>query len=1252
MNRRPVVADGSPRFLHSSERSGSQFMSIHRKTLLSMNQIVPAFTVALLLSCAGVALAADSSVGRPGGVRFVELKSGAGGKTGFTLMSPTTTGLAFSNVLKGDLFLTNVVAHNGSGLAIGDVDGDGRQDIYFCSLQGPNHLYRNLGNWKFEEMSLGDVACAGQLSTGATLADVDGDGDLDLLVNGIAAGTRLFLNGGKGNWTEMKNSGLSRTASATSMALADIDGDGDLDLYCAHYIDVLYLADPTTRLTMGTHDGRSAVVKVNGQTALLPPWKDRFEVLPDGNVRELAEVDGLYRNDGHGHFTPIQFEPGVFQDEDGKPVAPYRELGLGVMFRDINGDGAPDCFVCNDNASPNRFWINTGKGSFRALPTLAIRHASRSSMGIDFADIDRDGHDDFIVLDMLAREHGKRMTQLGKTYPDTMARDRIENRPMYNRNTLYFGRRDGSFVEAALMAGLAASDWSWCPVFMDVDLDGYEDLLITNGFEQDVLDQDSIDQIQQRKWTLEQMHRYRQIHPSWRTENAAFRNRGDGTFEPVQHAWRFDLPGVSHGMAVGDLDNDGDLDVVVNNLNEAAGVYRNDTTAPRVGVRLKGLPPNTQGIGARLQLHGGPVIQSQEMISGGRYMSSDQAMRVFAGGGNSTKPFRLEVQWRSGRHSTVTNVIPSRVYEVDEAEAAPARTISAEKDPTPYFSDVSRLLQHVHVEASVDEAMHTPRLPRRLNRMGPGMAWYDFNSDGWEDLIVTAGRGGKLSVLASEEGNKFSLLEGADREASDQSAVVGWSDGKGNQDMLIAISNLGLDGDAQSQLVHYSAIAAPQKLPAGRSSIGPLAVADVDGDGDLDVFVGGRVLPDRYPEPASSALWLNEHGELRVSTPMSEAFQSIGMVSGATFSDLDGNGTPDLVLALDWGPLRIFRNVQGHFEEMTIPWGFAPHTGLWSGVAVGDFDGDGRMDIVAGNWGRNTAFELYSPGKLGLIYGDWTGERGGSVQVLEAWRKGDDWMPISDRNRLAQVLPDLQQRFATHAQYGKATVPDILGTPFQKAKILEAVELESAVFMNRGSRFERIPLPREAQLAPVYSVNVGDFDGDGIEDLFLSQNFFGTATDLSRDDGGRGLWLRGSGRGTFVAVDSSISGIRIDGEQRAAALADFNHDGRIDLAVAQNREATKLYVNKGAKRGLRVVLVGAVGNPSAIGAQMRVLYGDGLAGPCRSIQAGSGYWSQDGSTQVLGLPHSPRALWIRWPGGHEQTVPIEQQTWELRVTYR
>src|SRR6266480_3471288 len=495
-----------------------------------MNRAGSAYAAIVILLGFHGKTAAASAWSEGAGFRSMEVRPGPGGKAGFTLMDSKATGVGFTNVLQGDAYLTNAVAHNGSGVAIGDVDGDGWQDIYLCSLQGPNRLYRNLGNWHFEEMDIGDAACAGQLSTGATFADVDGDGDLDLLVNGISAGTRLFLNDGKGKFTEVKDSGLSRTASATSLALADIDGDGDLDLYCTHYIDVMHLFDPTTRFALMKRDDRWVVNKVNDEPTTLPRWKDRFEALPDGKVRELPEVHGLYRNDGHGQFTPIQFERGVFMNEEGKPIPPYRDWGLSVMFRDINGDGVPDLYVCNDNVSPDRIWINSGHGTFRAIDPWSFRHTSRSSMGVDFADIDRDGHDDLIVVDMLARENEKRMTQLVKDLPDPQECERMNARPQYNRNTLFFGRADGTYAEAALMAGVAATDWSWCPILIDVDLDGYEDLLVTNGFEFDVMDQDSTDELRnpRRRLSEAELRRSLQMHPHWRTENAAFRNRRDG----------------------------------------------------------------------------------------------------------------------------------------------------------------------------------------------------------------------------------------------------------------------------------------------------------------------------------------------------------------------------------------------------------------------------------------------------------------------------------------------------------------------------------------------------------------------------------------------------------------------------------------------------------------------------------------------------------------------------------------------------
>jgi hypothetical protein len=532
------------------------------------------------------------------------------------------------------------------------------------------------------------------------------------------------------------------------------------------------------------------------------------------------------------------------------------------------------------------------------------------------------------------------------------------------------------------------------------------------------------------------------------------------------------------------------------------------------------------------------------------------------------------------------------------------------------------------------------------------VAWSDVNGDGWEDLIVSAGRGGKLAVFTNDQGTAFGQLPGVSPAPANQGAVVSWPDGHGRQLLLVAGSNYELGPEKPSEITAYSVshLAAPEHWPAGLASPGPVAVADIDGDGNLDLFIGGRFRPGHYPEPVSSAIWINEQGTLRMNPALSEPFQSIGMVSGATFIDFDGDGQPDLALAMEWGPVRLFHNEHGRFREVTAQWGLAEITGCWTSIVAGDFDGDGKLDLAVGNWGRNTSYELYRPGPWRLFYGDWNEE--GITGVIEAWQRGKDWLPMRDRRALALALPDLPNRFPTHQAYGTATVRDILGDRYARTPFLEVTHLESSVFLNRGSHFEAVPLPAEAQRSPVFSINVGDFDGDGIEDLFLAQNFFGTASEHSREDSGCGLWLRGSGRGTFTAVDPSISGVKVDGEQRGAALADFNHDGRVDLVVSQNNAPTRLFINRGAKRGLRVELQGPAGNPNAVGAHLRVLYAGGRAGPCRAVQAGSGYWSQDAAVQVLGCAEAPVALWIRWPGGKEQTVPIEDQAWTVRAAFK
>ena len=1229
---------------------------------LSRHRGLGAF-VGILLAVLGIAgLCADEP-----GVRVTALPAQTGARSGFTRMDPATTGVTFTNALVGDAYFTNAVAHNGSGVALGDVDGDGRPDLYLCGLNGTNELYRNLGQWRFEPVSIGEAACPGQMSTGAVLVDVDGDADLDLLVNGIAAGTRLFLNDGRGRWAEKRDSGLDRHTTGTSMALADMDGDGDLDLYCAHYIDVMHLIDPNTRFSMRQQDGRWVVGQVNGVPATDPRYRGRFEVMPDGEVVELPEADALYRNDGNGRFTPVQEEPGRFLDEQGKPMFMPREWALAVVFRDLDGDGDPDLYVSNDFASPDRLWLNDGRGRFRAAPAHALRHTAYNSMGIDVADVDHDGLDDLLVVDLLATRQERRLRQLGKTPPDPRARESLTGRPQFNRNMLFLGRPGGRYVEAALAAGLAASDWSWCPVFLDVDLDGHDDLLVSNGFEYDLMDQDTQDRVKDPRHTLspEQRKRWMKLYPEWRTANLAFRNRGDGTFEPKSAEWGFQEEGLAFGMALGDLDQDGDLDVVVNRINASVEIHRNEATAPRIAVALRGRGPNTAGIGARVRLIGPSPAQAREMVSGGRYLSGDQALRVFAmppSSGPQAAP-ALEIHWRSGAVRRLGSVQANHRYEITEPDEAPKPSPSPVSSPAPLFEDVSALLGAAPAGEAFDDTLIQPLIPRRLSRQGPGLAWTDLDGDGWEDLVHGARRGGRPIVFRNRQGKGFDRNEGPESPGG-QRGVVAWADGLGGRHWLATAVSLNARGETVGQLLVDPAApgggsagaanappTAPKAIEIGPEFNGPLAVGDLDGDSDLDVVVGGQFRLGRYPEAVPTTVWINEGGVLQGAPAWGRAMTRAGCVNGATLVDLDGDGDLDLALAVDWEPVRLFRNEGGQLRDITTPMRLAGRTGWWQGIAAGDFDGDGRMDLAVANVGRNTAYALYRPGPIRLYHGEWSTP--GRVELLEAWQRDGVWRPIRHRTQLALGLPDLPARFPTHEAFARADVPQVLGEAAARASFLEAVEFDSGVLLNRTNRFEWRPFPREAQWAPASAVQVADVDGDGVEDVFLSQNRSDLLPEYSRDDAGSGLWLRGLGDGTFEALDPTVSGIRIDGEQRAAALADFDHDRRIDVVVSQINGPTTLWANRRARPGLRVVLEGPAANPEALGAQVRLRFADGRSGPVRAIQGGSGFGSQDSAQVLLGLPAQATVsgVWVRWPGGREQVVPVRPDPTEMRIRW-
>jgi hypothetical protein len=1195
-----------------------------------------------------------------------------GTQTGFTLLAPESTGLAFTNRLSEAEAAENQIRLNGSGIALGDVDGDGRCDVYLCGLGNANALFRNQGNWRFEDITAAaGVACPDQYSTGAVFADVDGDRDLDLVVNAIGGGTRLFLNDGRGRFTESTNSGLQRRFCATTAALADIDGDGDLDLYIANY-------RTTTIRSTGME-----FLRVGGQRMLKPEDRESYDLQPNGLLLEHGEPDILYLNDGTGHFTAVSWTDGRFVDEDGRPLsAPPRDWSLSAMFRDLNADGAPDLYVCGDFDSPDRVWINDGTGRFRAIPRLALRQTCAFTMSADFADINRDGLDDLFASDMLDPDHARRMREIGGSDIIPQVIGRFDDRPQSNRNTLQLNRGDGTYAEIACYAGLEASGWTWLPMFLDVDLDGFEDLLVTAGHSYDTQDLDAEERIAAMgPFPRGKVGQKILLYPPLPLPKKAYWNRGGLRFDDVSAVWGFNQSGVAQGMAAADLDDDGDLDLVANQLHGPALLYRNDCPASRVAVRLRGAPPNTQGIGARIRVLGGPVPQSQEIIAGGHYLSGSEPGRVFAAGLPANR-LTLEVRWRSGNHTVMENVVPNHLYEVDETGATKDSTPIPPPAPRPLFSEVSSLLRHAHHEDVFDDFARQPLLPNRLSQLGPGVCWSDVDGDGWDDLVLGSGKGGRLGVFRNTGQGRFESLSSAPFDqpvARDQTAIVSLSRPSGASAILVGSANYedGLTNGPVVRIYDPASRTIDDSLPGQVSSTGPLALADYDGDGQLDLFVGGRVVPGRYPEAATSLLLrsvkpgvaaprqsaaipgtssqrrsaetpLQRQGPWEIDAENSKSLSRVGMVSGAVFSDLDDDGDPDLVLACEWDSLRVFQNDKGVFSEVTAKLGLDRFKGWWNGVTTGDFDEDGHLDIVASNWGLNTQYRASQTQPRQIYYGDF--DQNGTVDLIEApvETTGGRAIPDRDFTSLSIALPMVRGRVPSYRAYGLASVKDLLGDRLGVAGVREVNTLASMVFLNRSDHFEAHPLPDETQWAPAFAVCVGDLDGDGHEDVFLSQNFFATQPQTSRADAGRGLVLRGNGQGGFTPMTGQASGITVYGEQRGAALADYDHDGRLDLAVTQNGAATCLFRNEGAKPGLRVRIKGPAGNPTGVGVCLRLVFGSRL-GPVREIHAGSGYWSQDSAVPVLATPEAPSGIWMRWPGGKITTSDLPAGAVEIAV---
>ena len=1177
------------------------------------------------------------------GYRYFEVNPFPGNASdGFTAREAGVTGIHFTNILSTRLVAMNRVTENGSGVALGDVDGDGWCDIYLCGLERSNALYRNLGGWKFEEITgESGVELPDQLSTGAVLADVDGDVALDLLVNSIGGGTRLFLNDGKGKFSEKTDGRLARRFAGTSMALADIDLDGDLDLYVANY-----------RTIFGKDEFPRAKAEArmrNGEIQVTPPGRYVALGQTGGNVDifELAERDFLYVNDGSGNFSPVSWTNGNFLDETGQALksAPL-DWALSVMMRDLNDDGLIDILVCNDFFnSPDRIWFQKPGLRFQSASLSSIRKISLASMAVDVADVNRDGFDDLFFVEMLSRDFSFR-----QTHRDNLVKARFNLRmtdPRHrweiSRNTLFLNRGDGSYSEVAELAGLDASEWSWGAIFLDVDLDGWEDVLIPTGHNHDVQNDDILRRINQSRTpdSIEQRTTDLKQFPKLMTPLLAFRNDHKLGFEEIQSEWGLNIPGVLHGLACADLDNDGDLDLVGNRLNDGTLLLRNNSARNRIAIRLAGNTPNGQGVGAKITIRGGPVVQSQHMISGGRYLSTDDTIRTFACG--RADQLSVEVRWPDGTQTVLSDLRPNRVYEISQ-KATPSET-PLQKSIEPFFSE--RDFNHRHIAPAFDDFARQPFLPYNLGTPGPSLAWADIDRDGLDDLVIGGSAEGQMTVFRNT-GKDFAQtnLFGTGRLSNDQGALVVVRLDQSANTILSANSNY-KSGDTRTPSVELRTMHDNlQSLPSHPEAPGTLALADIDSDGDLDLFVAGRVLPGRFPEPVRSRLYRNTDGKFSLDADLSRPFEKLGLVTSAQFSDFNNDGRPDLATALEWGAPQVFINRDGHLAPASM--GLDRYRGWWMCVITGDFNNDGLTDIVAGNWGRNTRYERFINEKpLRLYHGDVDGN--GTYEAIESIFNPSlkKYVPMVGPEMIVDHLPTAAERIPTFEAFAGSSIEQIIGNT--SSPFLEIDTMESICFINRGSTFEPHPLPLEAQFAPVLGMAAADFDNDGHQDLVLGQNIFDTRWDLGRLDSGRALWLRGDGTGNFAAVSASASGLSADGQQRAVAIADFNRDGRMDVAITKHNDFTKLFENRLAEPGVRIRFEGKGNNPDAIGTRFHIISGGRSTGLCE-IQAGGGWFSQNSFVQLVRKPAAAARLHVQWPGGQKNEFDFPFGASEVMVS--
>ena len=1164
------------------------------------------------------------------------------GATRFEIVADS--GIEFTNVLKRESQLKFI--ETGAGVAIGDYDNDGVPDVYLLSTDGPNKLFRGLGDFKFEDVTVAagnvDGAVDGKdvWATGGSFADIDNDGDLDLFVCNTVAQNLLYLNNGDGTFTEnSKAANLDHVGASKVGSFCDYDHDGDLDLYLLTYQDF----EPTEQMK---------VRFVDGQPTVHPDFFGQYEIMAGKSVH-AGDADILYQNDGNGRFTDVSQAAGI---------AGY-DLGLSVTWFDFDNDGWQDIYVGNDFKTPDHLYRNNHDGTFSDVIGDVVQHTPWFSMGADSGDLNNDGLIDMMIADMSGTSHYKQKTNMGDMSDASWFLTYGHPR-QYMRNSLYINSGAGRFMDMAFQAGVDSTDWTWSVKFADLDNDGWQDIFVTNGHARDT-NSDLSNKLKkmQSEMSKEEFAEVGFDVPALREENLAFKNSGSLDFSEVGESWGLNLMGVSHGAAFSDFDRDGDLDIVVNNLNEPATVYRNvSNQGSRLLVDLRGNDCNRFGTGATIMLRQGDCVQTKTLVSVRGYISSDEPV-VHFGLPDSTKIDELTIEWPGGGTQRFVDLKPNHFYRV--VENGGTKIAENHAETVPLFSESVVLgLSFNHEETPFNDYRREPLLPNQLSQLGPGVAWGDVNNDGFPDAFVGGASSQSGAMFLNRDGTEFEEIGGPwkrDIRFEDMGCLFFDADGDGDEDLYVASGSNEFERGSQYLADRLYINEGNEKfrraeegtLPAVLESGSCVAACDFDRDGDLDVFVGTRSIPGKYPLPATSHLLINEGGKfVAADAEIARPLLDIGLVNGSTWTDFDQDGWVDLVLALEWGPVTVLKNNEGRLQNVTADMGLAKFTGWWHGVSSGDLDNDGDIDLVVTNHGLNTKYHTDFKHPHRLYYYDF--DDSGTLDLVEAEFEGDVEYPVRGRSCSSRCMPFIADKFETFHEFALAPISDIYEDDVVERPHLEVTTLDSVVLWNdQAEGFRLQKLPALTQNSPGYGVACRDFDHDGNIDILLAQNFFGAQPETGYMDGGVGWFLKANGSGEFELTWPNESGVVLPDDSMGLATADLDKDGDLDVLIAANNGKTRLLLNNtNTNEMCKIELMGPKSNRSAIGALVTTHFENGDVSSYE-FNAGSSYLSQSFCNPIFVTAlrfESIKKLEIRWPDG-ERSTHLPNGEKELTIDY-